>query len=217
MVVFRQKLEREGQYHPNTYHCGERVKRTSLSNHHERICTGACPCGSSDASQDWTTALILAPVGSIPSGGRVTYIREPLAAAHVLALVWFLAGVGADVDCESTSLDEALATSRRAALVRPFVGVDAVVPLQVRLAVEALQTGQFTACYGLVPSYEVCRRGFRRVDGRMGTHGGWEQTLLHDCQSHWKGRAVGSFSTSSISSISKGFWTLLLFLMLSIS
>lgn len=28
------------------------------------------------------------------------------------------------------------------------------------------------------------------------------RTLLHDFQSHWKGRVVGSFSTSSISSIS---------------
>jgi pyruvate dehydrogenase complex dehydrogenase (E1) component len=35
-------------------------------------------------------------------------------------------------------------------------------------------------------------------DGKAGLG----RTLLQDCQSHWKGRAVGSFSTSSMSSIS---------------
>ena len=38
------------------------------------------------------------------------YIGEPLAATHVLTLVWLLAGVCPDVDGEGTTLDEALAT-----------------------------------------------------------------------------------------------------------
>ena len=57
----------------------------------------------------------------------------------MLALVWLLTRVRPDVDCEGTPLDEALSAPRRGALVRPLVGVYAVVPLQIRLAVEALR------------------------------------------------------------------------------
>lgn len=50
-----------------------------------------------------------------------------------------LSGVSTDVDSESTSLDEALATAGCRAGVGTLVGVNAVVSLQVGLPVEALQ------------------------------------------------------------------------------
>jgi hypothetical protein len=56
----------------------------------------------------------------------------------MLALVGLLAGVGADVDSQCASLDEALATSRLFAHVRALICVYPEVSLQVRLAVEAL-------------------------------------------------------------------------------
>jgi hypothetical protein len=70
-----------------------------------------------------------------------THIGEPLAAANVLALMGLLARVCADVHGQGTPLDEALATSRGCTSVRTLVCVNAVVPLQVRLAVEALVAG----------------------------------------------------------------------------
>jgi len=56
----------------------------------------------------------------------------------MLAHVRLFARVSADVHSQGTSLDEALATARRVALVRSFVRVYPVVSLQVGLAVEAL-------------------------------------------------------------------------------
>jgi hypothetical protein len=56
----------------------------------------------------------------------------------VLTLVRLLAGVGSDVYGQGTPLDEALSASRSRARVWPLVGMDPVVSLQVRLAVEAL-------------------------------------------------------------------------------
>lgn len=57
----------------------------------------------------------------------------------MLALVRFLARVGADVYGQRAPLDEALSTSRCCAGVWSLVGVNAVVSLQVRFAVEALE------------------------------------------------------------------------------
>lgn len=68
----------------------------------------------------------------------MAYIGESLAAANMLALVWFLAGVRTNVDSQRASLDEALSTTMRQACIRTFIGVYAVVSLEVRLPVEAL-------------------------------------------------------------------------------
>ncbi len=57
-----------------------------------------------------------------------------------MAWLRLLAGVRRDVHRQGTPLDETLSASWRGARVRPLVGVYPVVPLQVRLAVEALQT-----------------------------------------------------------------------------
>lgn len=94
----------------------------------------------------------------------------------------FLPGVGTDVNRECAPLDEALPTARRHARVGPLVSVYPVVPLQVRLSVEALKFGELALPSAVSSSADTL-------------------TLLHDCQSHWKGREVGSFSTSSRSSM----------------
>jgi hypothetical protein len=56
----------------------------------------------------------------------------------VLALVWLLSGVGANMNSQGTSLDEALATSWGQTRVWSLVGVDAVMSLQIGLSVERL-------------------------------------------------------------------------------
>jgi hypothetical protein len=67
-----------------------------------------------------------------------THVGEALVAAKVLAHVRLLAGMCTDVHRQGAALDEALPAARRAALVRPLVGVYPVVSLQVGLAVETL-------------------------------------------------------------------------------
>lgn len=69
-----------------------------------------------------------------------THVRESLAAAKVLALMGLLASMGADVNCQGAALDEALATARDGASVGALVGVDSVVSLKIRLAVEGLSS-----------------------------------------------------------------------------
>lgn len=54
------------------------------------------------------------------------------------ALVRLLSRVRAVVDCQCALLDEALAAVFHRTLIWPLVGVNAVVPLKVRLPVEAL-------------------------------------------------------------------------------
>jgi hypothetical protein len=56
----------------------------------------------------------------------------------MLTLVWFLASMGPNMNSESTPLNEALATARSHTRVRPLIGVDTIMPLEVRLAVKAL-------------------------------------------------------------------------------
>lgn len=68
----------------------------------------------------------------------MSYIREAFAAAKVLTLVRLLTGVSANVDSEGAALDEALATAGDRARVGALVGVDSVMALKIRLAVEAL-------------------------------------------------------------------------------
>lgn len=77
--------------------------------------------------------------------GRVSYVREALAAAHVLALMRLLASVSSDVNSQGAALDEALATTGNRARVRALVGVDSVVALKIRLAVEALLRPEWSA------------------------------------------------------------------------
>ena len=67
-----------------------------------------------------------------------TDVGEALPASNVLALVWFLASVGANVYGEGAPLDEALAAPWSGAGIGALIGLDAVVSLQVGLAVEAL-------------------------------------------------------------------------------
>jgi hypothetical protein len=81
----------------------------------------------------WPLSCVDAPVP-----GKTGGIREALAAANMLALMRFLTSVRSDVDCERTSLDEALSASRRHTGVGPLVRMYPVVSLQVRLSVEAL-------------------------------------------------------------------------------
>lgn len=78
-------------------------------------------------------------------GEHVAYVGEALAAAHVLALVRLLAGVSSDVNSQGAALDEALATAGNRARVRALVGVDSVVALKIRLAVEALSRESWLA------------------------------------------------------------------------
>jgi hypothetical protein len=53
--------------------------------------------------------------------------------------MWLFTGMRADVDCQCTALDEALiANVLPSALIRPFIGVNTEMALQIRLPVEAL-------------------------------------------------------------------------------
>lgn len=56
-------------------------------------------------------------------------------------LVGFLACVGSDVNCKCTSLNEALSTTRCHARVWSLVGMNPIMSLEIRLAVEALWKG----------------------------------------------------------------------------
>ena len=56
----------------------------------------------------------------------------------MLANVRLLASMGANVHCQGASLDEALVASWRRTGIGPLIGVYSVVPLEIRLAVEAL-------------------------------------------------------------------------------
>lgn len=79
----------------------------------------------------------LAGVNAAMAGERGR-VREALAATHVLALVRLLASVSSDVNSQGAALDEALATAGNRAGVGALVGVNPVVALKIRLAVEAL-------------------------------------------------------------------------------
>lgn len=68
----------------------------------------------------------------------LSYIRESFTTADVHALMGFLPGVGANVDGESTPLNETLTTPWSHTRVWSLVGMNSVVSLQVRLPVEAL-------------------------------------------------------------------------------
>lgn len=69
----------------------------------------------------------------------------------MLALMRFLAGMGPDVNSESTPLDKALSTPRSYTGVGTLIGVYAIMPLQVRLAVEALPS-HISGSVGLIGS-----------------------------------------------------------------
>lgn len=69
----------------------------------------------------------------------MSYVRETLAAAKVLALVRLLAGVRANVNSQSAALDKALSAARDGARIGALVCVYPIVSLEIRLAVEALE------------------------------------------------------------------------------
>jgi hypothetical protein len=52
--------------------------------------------------------------------------------------MWLLARVGSNMHRQGTSLDEALSAAWMAARVRPLIRMNAVVSLQVGLAIETL-------------------------------------------------------------------------------
>lgn len=98
---------------------------------------GVYPYGFVDASPDSKTGTCQLRA-TWKEERKATHVGEPLAASNMLALVRLLPRVGADVDGQGASLDEGLAAAGCRTRVRALVGVNAVVSLQVRLAVEAL-------------------------------------------------------------------------------
>ena len=67
------------------------------------------------------------------------YIRKSFCTRHMLTLVWPFASMSPDVDFESAALNEVLSTPWSHARVRPLTDMYAIMPLKVRLAVEALE------------------------------------------------------------------------------
>lgn len=67
-----------------------------------------------------------------------TDIREAFSTSNVTTLMRLLPCVGSNVDSQSTSLDEALATLGCHARVWPLVGVNSIVSLKIPFPVEAL-------------------------------------------------------------------------------
>lgn len=89
------------------------------------------------------TPIMGAPVGTLPgvypsmpcqTGG----IREPFVATLILTFMRFLSRMSADVHCQGTALNEALPAVLVPTLIWPLVRMDAIVTLEVRLAVKAL-------------------------------------------------------------------------------
>ncbi len=62
---------------------------------------------------------------------QITYIREPLATANMLTLMGLFACMRPDVNCQGTSLNEALPASWCQAGVGPLVGVYSEMSLQI--------------------------------------------------------------------------------------
>jgi hypothetical protein len=111
---------------------------------------------------------------------ETTYIREALSTANVLTLMWFFTSVGANMNGQRTPLNEAFATAWSHARVGALICVDSIMSLKIGLSVKTLD-GDVSDCFKADPLIML--------------------TLLHVCQSHWNGRALGSFSTNSMTSI----------------
>lgn len=74
--------------------------------------------------------------------GQGPYIGKTLAAAVVFATVRFFAGVGPNVHRQGTTLNEAFDATGMTAMVRPFVGMDSIVTLEIRFPIETLLRGK---------------------------------------------------------------------------
>lgn len=72
--------------------------------------------------------------------GHTTYIGKSFPTVTIHASVWLLTGVSANVNSQGASLNEGLVARLPTTFVRPLIGVDAVMSLQIGLAVEALFT-----------------------------------------------------------------------------
>lgn len=72
------------------------------------------------------------------SDGEAPYIGKTFAAAVVFATVRFFAGMGPNVHRQGTPLDEAFDATGMTAMVRPFVGMDSIVTLEIRFPVKTL-------------------------------------------------------------------------------
>jgi hypothetical protein len=62
---------------------------------------------------------------------KITYIGEPLATANMLTLVRLFARMRSNMNCQGTSLNEALPASKCQTGVRPLVRVNSEMPLQI--------------------------------------------------------------------------------------
>lgn len=135
---------------------------TTLTLSHTPDChryTVGCRYGCGDAVLDSTTTdLVSPPRSNCTRGGkrRIVYIGKTLAATIILATVGLLARMSADVHRQGAPLDEALVAPGMVAMIWPFVGVNPIVPLQVRFPIEAL--------FCMAPSAHVV---WRRMDTRV--------------------------------------------------
>lgn len=111
--------------------------QTSLGNRHEHTCRVAFPCEYVDVERDSKTKIYISNQTKRFWASN-PYVGEPFSAADMLALVRLLASMGSDVNCQGTSLDEALPTSGCHARVWTLIGVDSIMSLEIRLPVEAL-------------------------------------------------------------------------------
>lgn len=104
--------------------------QTSLGNRHEHTCRVAFPCEFVDDERDSKTRKSISNQTKCSKQSK-SYIGEPFATADVLALVRLLASMGSDVNCQGTSLDEALPTTRCHARVWTLIGVDSIMSLEI--------------------------------------------------------------------------------------
>ena len=92
------------------------------------------------------------------SNGGWSYVGKLLATAEYPTLMGLFTSVGSNVNGQGTALDEALATVGFITRVGSFVGMDAMMSLQIRLAIETLRNG------GNLISF----RSLREIDFRLG-------------------------------------------------
>lgn len=104
--------------------------------------------------------------------------------------MWLFTSVRPDVYRQGTPLDEALAAPGIVALIWPLICVNPIMSLQIRLAVKSLRQDRVSnPAPSKLPS---------ETDDSWDEH---PHTFGQPSQLHLNGRVVGSFSTSSKSSI----------------
>ena len=101
-------------------------------------CMVACQCEFGDVVQDLKTAQRLVSISDHIVDAVLTHVRESLATSFDLTYVWLFTRVGSMVDGQGTPLDEALTATGYLTAIRSLIGVNAIMSLQVRLAIESL-------------------------------------------------------------------------------